>query len=341
MISTRLVWFCAVAVAVGTPMWALSDDDATISPDCSGHRLSLEGADHYYWVVPFEGRLVLDRTCVPAEEDCDHDVLVVWDADGRELFEASPFLEIPEMSGGMTLDAALRTPDRLVVSAMVGHGPFRPVLAEYSINSGELQHVTSTGSIQCLDLHADDDGNTWCLGVDVEKRRDGEDHDLVYRLDTSGTANASALPRSTYPPDTRLLFSAHPRSGRGGGFLPGDGDVRLWLPAVGELIRFDDEGHVSDRLVLPEIDDVQRARLVSAPGDEIFAMFTVGPDDAVDEWRQALYRLARDASAWAPLTGSSDTLPMDFTLIGADEAGLIVLNRRSRTICHLRIPTRD
>ncbi len=335
MMTRTLVWCCAVAVAAGTPMWALSDDDPAISPDCSGSRLSLEGADHAYWIVPSGDRIVLDRACGSVQDDCDHDVLVVWDTDGRKLFEASPFLEIPESSGGMTLDAALRTPDRLVVSAMVGRGRFRPVLAEYGISSGQLEHVTSTGSIQCLDLRADDDGNTWCLGVHVEKRRDGQDYDLVHRFDASGTADAHALPRSTYPPDTRLFFSATPRSGRGGGFLPGDGRVRLWLPAVGELIRFDDEGNVRERLVLPEIDDVQRARLVSAPGDEIFAMFTVGPDEAVDEWRQALYRLAGDGSAWEPLTGSSDTLPMNFTLIGADDAGLILLNRGSLTICHL------
>jgi len=337
MERARLEWCCAVAVAVGTPMWALSDDGLTISPDCSDPRLGLEGADHAYWIEPSGDRIVLDRSCGSVQDDCDHDVLVVWDADGRKLIEVAPFLDIPEMSGGTTLDATLRTPDRLVVSAMVGRGPFRPVLAEYGISSGDLVHVTSTGSIQCLDLHADDDGATWCLGVDLEKRRDGEDYDIVSRFDASGTANGSTLPRSTYPPDTRLFFSANPRSGRGGGFLPGDGDIRLWLPAVDELIRFDDEGNVSDRLVLPEIDGVQRARLVSAPGDEIFAAFTVGPDDAVDEWRQALYRLARDGSAWEPLAGSSDTLPMDVTLIGADEAGLILLNRRSLTVC--RIPT--
>ncbi len=341
MVRTRLVWLCAVAVAVGTPMWALSDDDPTISPDCSGPRLRLEGADHAYWIEPSGDRIVLDRACGSVQDDCDHDVLVVWHADGRKLFEASPFLEIPDMAGGMTLDAALRTPDRLVVSAMVGRGPFRPVLTEYGVSSGELEQVTSTGSIQCLDLHADDDGTTWCLGPDLEKRRDGEDYDLVYRFDGSGNIRGSTLPRSAYPRDVNLLVSAIPRTGRGGGFLPGDGDVRLWLPAVGELLRFDDDGDVSERMVLPEIDDVQRARLVSAPGDDIFAMFTVGPEDAVDEWRQALYRLAGNGSAWEPLTGSSDTLPMDFTLIGADEAGLILLERRSLTVCHLRIATGD
>jgi hypothetical protein len=341
MMSTRLVLFCTVALAIGTPMWAVATDALTISPECAGPRLSLEGADHYYWIEPSGDRILLDRACGPVEADCDHDVLVVWDADGRKLMEVAPFLDMAEMSAGMTLDATLRTRDRLVVSAEVSARPVQRVLAEYDVPSGNLLRAASTGFIRCLDLHADADGTTWCVGVDLARRHDGEDYDLVYRFDASGTADTSTLPRSTYPPEVHQLVAAGPRYAGGGGFLPGDGDIRLWLPAVGELVSFDDEGHVSDRLVLPEIDDVQRARLVSAPGDEIFAMFTVGRDDAVDEWHQALYRLASDGSAWEPLAGSGDTLPMRFALVGADEAGLILLDRRSLTLCHLRIPAGD
>ena len=339
MMSTRLVLFCTVALAIGTPTWAVATDALTITPDCTGPRLSLEGADHFYWIEPSGDRIVLDRACGPVGADCDHDVLVVWDADGRKLVEIAPLLDMAEMSAGTTFDATLRTRDRLVVSAVVGGVPL--LLAEYDVRSGDLLRTASTGSIECVDVHADHDGTTWCVGVDLARRRDGEDYDLVYRFDASGTAEASTLPRSTYPPDVDRLVAAGPRHTGGGGFLPGDGDIRLWLPAVGELVSFDDEGHVSDRLVLPEIDDAQRARLVSAPGDEIFAMFTVGRDDAGDEWRQALYRLAGDGSAWEPLTGSADTLPMRFDLVGADEAGLILLDRSSLTLCHLRIPAGD
>jgi hypothetical protein len=336
----RIARFAQVCVLLGLGAIVLpagAGDDRIVFGDCRGLQLDLEGAPHHYWVAPEQGRVVLVRQCVPAEADCDHDVITVWDREGRKIFEAAPFLEIPEMPPGPIRDAVLRTPNRLVVSAAVANvGDFRPVLAEYDIGTGELVRVAPTGSVECLDLAADGEGITWCLGEDPARRSAGEDYDLVYRFDEVGVLQSSTLPRSTFP------SKAHPLAGtwRGnfrGGFLRGVGPLRLWLPDVGELIAFDDEGHVSDRLVLPTVAGQRRAHLVSGPDGEVYAMIITGDDREPDEWTQALYRLADDGSAWLPLAGLDSAIPMQIALVGADEEGLVLYDRRSLVLCRLPV----
>jgi hypothetical protein len=325
-----------VLAAVVLP--AAADDGTTVFTECNQLRVSLEGADHYNWITPEQGRVVLVRQCVPAEADCDHDVVTVWDEQGRRIFEAAPFLDIPEMSGGSVIDAALRTPDRLVVSAIVGTTDFKSVLAEYDVGTGDLLHLVPTGPIQCRDLHGDDEGVTWCLGVDIARRRDDEDHALVYRFDESGQLQGSTLPRSAYPPSPDPLTSTG-RAGTGGGFLTGDGETRLWLPAVGELVSFDEEGHVIDRLVLPMIENQQRSRIVSAPDSAVYAMLIVGENEEPGEWNQALYRLADDGSEWLPVQSTPVKIPRRIALVGADDSGLILLDRKTLMLCHLPLAT--
>ena len=328
--------FALLVVAAAVPVAA---EDAVIdSVDCSGLQLSLEGADHYYWIAPEKSRVVLVRQCVPDETDCDHDVITVWDVEGRKIFEAAPHLDIPEMSDGSILDATLRTPERLVVSAIVGATEFHPVLAEYDVGTGELVRVVPTGSILCRDLHGDHEGVTLCLGVDTTKRANREDFDLVYRFDEVGTLRGSSLPRSAFPATSDPIANTWRGNDRGG-FLEAGGRTRLWLPAVGELISFDDEGGVSDRLALPTIVNQQRSRLVAAPDGEVYAMLIAGEKTEPGTWTQGLYHLADDGASWPPVEKTPGQVPMKIALVGADDAGLVLIDRKTLVLCHLPLTT--
>ncbi len=328
--------FALLVFAAAVPVAA---EDAVIdSVDCSGLQLSLEGADHYYWIAPEKSRVVLVRQCVATKADCDHDVITVWDRDGQKIFEAAPFLDIPEMSDGSILDATLRTPERLVVSAIVGTIEFYPVLAEYDIGTGELLRVVPTGSVQCLDLHGDDQGVTWCLGADTAKRALEEDFNLVYRFDEVGALQGSALPSSTFPTADLSLADTW-RGNFRGGFLRGEGPTRLWLPAVGELISFDDQDRVIDRLELPTIENEQRSRLISAPDGGIYAMLIAGEKTEPGTWTQGLYHLADNGASWLPIEGLPSSVPMHITLVGADDAGLVLLDRKTLVLCHFPLAT--
>lgn len=333
MIKSSLAGWCVLLVVA--PAIPVAAEDAVIEfVDCSGLQLTLDGADHYYWLAPEKGRVLLVRQCVAAEADCDHDVVTVWDREGRKIFEAAPYLDIPEMSGGVILDAALRTPDRLVVSAWAGSSGVHPILAEYDIGTRELLRVVPTGPVQCFDLYGDDEGVTWCLGVDIVGRAADDDYGLVYRFDEVGALQGSTLPRSAFPPEVRLLADTW-RGNYRGGFLRGDGPQRLWLPAVNELISFDAEGEVAERLLLPTIDRQQRAHLASSPDGAVYAMIIAGEEGKPDEWTQSLYRLAEDDSAWLPLEGIAKPFTMKIALVGADAEGLVLLDRNTLGLCHL------
>ncbi len=329
-------WCVLLAVAAAAPVAA---EDAVIDfVDCSGPHLTLDGADHYYWIAPEKDRVVLVRQCVPAEADCDHDVVTVWDREGRRIFEGTPFLDIPEMSDGKILDVALRTPGRLVVSAIVGTIEFYPVLAEYDIGTGEVLRVVPTGSVLCFDLHGDDRGVTWCLGADTAKRALEEDFNLVYRFDEVGALQGSALPSSTFPTAGRPLADTWRGNDRGG-FLEDGGRTRLWLPAVGELVSFDDQDRVTDRLELPTIVNQLRSRLVAAPDGEVYATLIAGEETEPGLWTQGLYHLADNGASWLPIEGLPSSLPMHITLVGADDAGLVLLDRKTLVLCHLPLTT--
>jgi len=324
----------------GTALCLASDEEGEILlADLSGFELSLDGADHYYWLTPEKGRVVLNKQCVPTDQDCDHDVVAVWDEHGQKVFESAPMLDIPNMSHGSIFDSTLSAPDRLIVSTDVRDEALTFVLAEYDVSNEELLRVFPTGPIRCLNLLGDERETVWCLGHDLARRKDHRDYDLVYRFDESGKMLGSSLPRSAFP-DTAHPLAKFKRKDGYGGFLPGNGKVRLWLPAVNELITFDSEGRVLDRLILPAVEGQVRARLVTAPDDEIYALLisATGAKDT-DTWKQALYRLTDDGATWTPLTDPSVDLPLRITLKGADESGLILLDRRSLKLLWYPIPT--
>jgi hypothetical protein len=233
------------------------------------------------------------------------------------------------MSGNRVHASTLLTPDRLVFSATVKRETWTWVLGRYDVHKGSLEYVVPTSPIRCLDLRGDNRGTIWCLGVDHSRRIDNQDYDLVYRFDHAGTLLTSTLPRSTYPESANPLRDVPTFSGIGG-FLPGSGEVRLWLPAVGELISFDENGEVSHRLALPALEDQTHSWLVSAPDQEVYGQLIQTPDpEKPRSFHQALYRLAPDGSSWAPIQNPPVHLPKRVSLEGADETGLILLDRES------------
>jgi len=338
--KTHNIVCVSVLILLGGTLSLPADEEAEIPlSDLSGLQLSLDGADYYYWITPEKGRVVLNRPCVPMTEDCDHEVLVVWDEGGQQVFEQAPFLDIPDMSNGKIYDSTIAAPNRLIVSTTIGDGPFKNVLAEYDVDNRELLRVNPTGSVRCRNVLGDNEGTIWCLGTDLVKRKKDEDYDLVYRFDAAGDLLGSSLPRSAFS-ETPGPLSVLKRSSGYGGFLPGDGKIRLWLPAVEELVTFDSDGRVLDRLVLPTVEDLLKVRLVTAPDNEVYAVLTTGADARdSDTWTHGLFRLTDDGATWTPLEDPSFRLPIRITLVGADETGIILLDRRSLELLSHPIPT--
>ena len=64
-------------------------------------------------------------------------------------------------------------------------------------------------------------------------------------------------------------------------------------------------------------------------------MLIAGEDAEPGAWHQALYRLVDEGSAWLPLEEMSGPVPMQVALVGADDAGLILLDRKTLVLCHL------
>ncbi len=330
--KTRRIIAMATLVFGSALCLATDEGGETLLSDLSGLQLSLDGADHYYWITPEKGRVVLNRPCVPMTEDCDHEVLVVWDEGGQPVFEQAPLLDIPDMSQGSIFDSTLAAPNRLIVSTITGNGPFKNVLAEYDVDNRELLRVNPTGSVRCRNVLGDNEGTIWCLGTDLVKRKNDEEYDLVYRFDAAGNLLGSSLPRSAFS-ETPGPLSILKRPDGYGGFLPGDGKIRLWLPAVEELITFDVDGRVLDRLTLPTVEDLLQARLVTAPNDEVYAELISGTDARnSDSWTHGLFRLTHDGALWTPLEDPPVHLPLRITLSGADDEGLILLDRESLTL---------
>jgi hypothetical protein len=338
-VNTRLVATISVLIYLCSAVCPASEEEGEILlADLDSLQLSLDGADHYYWLTPEKGRVVLNKQCVPTDEDCDHNVVAVWDEGGKKIFERAPFLDIPGVPDGWIFDTTLTASDRLIVSTETSKSASRFVLVEYDVDNQELLRVVPTGSIRCMNVLGDEDGTIWCLGTDITQRKNEEDYDLVHRFDETGNLLGSALPRSLFRESPSPL-SILKRPDGYGGFLPGDGAVRLWLPAVNELITFDSQGRVVDRLVLPIVEHLIQARLVTAANGEIYAVLTTGNDiEKSDTWRHRLCRLTHDGALWTPLHDPPGNLPLRITLNGADEKGLILLDRRSLELLWYPIP---
>jgi len=326
--TRRIARIFLLVLIVCSPSLASDEEVEILLSDLTSLQLELGGADHYYWITPEMGRVVINKQCVSSDRDCDHSVLAVVGESGRQVFEHAPALDIPELSGERIYDATLRTPDTLVLSAYLSERG--RILAEYDVGSGDLLRVVSTDPISCWDLHGDEDGTLWCLGADAAKIDDDQDFDLVHRFDEAGRVLGSALARSEFP---QTIHPSGFKTGEHGHFLPGTGTVRLWLPEPGELISFSSDGAVQDRLTLPTVEGLVKAKLAKAPDNEVFAMLTVATyADDPQTRTQALYRLAPDGGSWIPLEGAPAQIPLRFALVGADSSGLILLDRRSTTL---------
>jgi hypothetical protein len=322
-----------VLFTIVIPTSAASEEFTETLENLRQMQVSLDGADHSYWLVVEHGRAVLNKACGPQEAECDHDVFAVWDEDGAKVFEQAPLVDIEGMAGGHCFASALRETDRLVISTVITKAEgYEWILAEYDVDKGEVLRLHHIAPVRCINMKGDRTGNLWCLGDDVDRTRKELDHDLVYRYDASGELISQSLDRSMLGGDPKALAYCF-RQSAPGGFLRGDGPVRLWFPKTRELFSFDHQGAVRDHEVTPAIENLERTRMVSAPDGHVYAMLSTAtdPEDS-DTWSQGLYRLADDASAWEPLPGIAEEIPMRFTLAGADDNGLVLLDQRSLTL---------
>jgi hypothetical protein len=327
-----------VALVGGALSAAADDGVAVLDSDLRQLHVSLDGAPHYYALTPEMGRVVLRRPATPSEDETDDDVLVVMDGDGRQIFKRTPGHDLPEEWDGRVIDATLRAPDRLVMTGYAERASF--ILAEYDLGTGELVRSVRTESIHCWDLQGDAESTIWCMGRDSARIRDDRDYDLVYRFDASGSLVSSSLPRSAFPESVNP--TGLKRCCGHGRFLSGEGEVRLWLPAVGELVSFDMDGEVRERVTLPEVEDLLEATLVTTAGDEVYALLSVGPDSKdLSTREQTLVRLAPDGAAWIPVEGAPQNLPPSSRLVGADSGGLILFDRRTMTLIWYPLSTEE
>lgn len=258
--------------------------------------------------------------------------LFVVDRHGRVIFEVRP-VEDAAIDSGQMYAAAMRTPDRLMVSVS---GDDERALLEYHVPTGRLLRTFPTGDLSCLALEAAEDG-VWCLGFDHAKARQEVDFDVLHRFDAYGDAVATAVLRSSVPSD---VFPVPGPWGARGVLLPSDQGVRL--------LGFNSDGH-RVITVAPDGRELSRERLPLLPGpfdpigDRLETGFEVaiGSDIVIqavrrslsrtvvkpDSARNVVLRLAQDASRWIPVSGPPSRVPPRFILVGADDTELILFDR--------------
>jgi hypothetical protein len=207
------------------------------------------------------------------------------------------------------------------------------MLLEYDLNSGDLVHLIDTTPIGCQSLRSVDDGTLLCLGSDVRKSNAHEnDYDLIYRFGQDGTLLESSLPRAGFPEKPYPISSTRETLT---GFLPGGEDeARLLLPSLSMLISFDSDGTVCDRITLPGwpipegLTEVRSSvQYAIAPSGDVVAMRRVGDAKDRGSWTQSLFRLTADDTTWGSAQGSPPQIPLNLKLVGANDEGLILLDK--------------
>lgn len=348
--STRLVVFSgAVLVAASMPV-ASAGDEALFA---GLKRIEYPGPFHRV-IKSRDGLLPIvssAATRLPGPRDTR---VVVVNREGAEVFARTPGIDIPGAWLVNVMDAALRTPNALVVAAFVRTGepeaePLRPserdaaVLLEYELATGKLVHRVTTTPIQCRDLAGDRNGTLYCFGIDLEKSNSGrQDYDLVYRFDATGTLLGSSLSRAELPTGTsgREPWLSLPAARAG--FLPGGDTVRLWLPAIRQVFAFGPDGAVRERVTLPEWATPAGATedYATGPDGQIIAMLPVPGDDTTSRrpWRQRLVRLASDAASWVELGGTPQDFPPGVHLVGAEGNELVLWSPEPRGFVWFPIP---
>lgn len=332
---TKFAIFMAILLLVTPPAVTSAGDDG---PLAGLKRIDFNGSFHRA-IKTRDGFMAIvsgATTRLPGPLDTR---VVVLSQEGAEVFARTPGIDVPDAWLVNVMDAALRAPNALVVAAFVRTGqpeagPLRPserdaaVLLEYELSTGKLVYAVTTSPIQCRDLVGDSDGTLWCFGIDLQKgnaRR--HDYDLVHRFDRTGKLLGSSLSRAELPElSSGREPSADLRVARAG-FLPGEHSVSLLLPAVRQMITFNPDGSVRDRVTLPEWATPEGATedFAIGPGGQLIAMLAVpGGTDSRRPWRQRLFRLAPDTTSWVDLGANLQDFRPGVHLVGAERTHLLL-----------------
>jgi hypothetical protein len=271
-------------------------------------------------------------------------LVTVVDGMGLRVFQRSPALDLAsDIFAFNLLAATLRTPNRLVVSAAVrSHADqHASVLFEYDIETNDLVRVVKTNPFQCIELQGHDDGTLWCLGLDVAKANAGlQDFDLVYHLNAEGALLSSHLPQSVFHATLdRSIERLHPWGPTDESwprFQSRNRELWLWLPSVRELITFEPDGRIRERIVLPTFHDtVVHETYAIGPNGSVFALLDFALDDPRIHRRKSIYFLSADRKGWLLLAGGPTEdpgIPLSVALVGADEKGLLLWDARARRV---------
>jgi hypothetical protein len=280
--------------------------------------------------------------------------VVVLDASGQEIFSRNPGFDIPDISLINIRDLALTKDDRLVVAMVVwARNEQAPqqgasVLTIYKVASAELERIVRINPFACERLTTDEQNNIWCLGLDVEKRDNRQDYELVHEYSLDGRLLGQYFPRSLFPhgdhfgPQPAEPFRGGP-DGRPQLVGASSGKVLALLPNVHELLEWDLEGNTTVRTALPgsmpaEGTPRHRWYTVSAMPDGTVVAFLSVVDDQPGITR-GLFRFDRAAGSWELISTETSRLAQGHVaLIGTDESGAILREIASRKLVWVPVP---
>ena len=109
---------------------------------------------------------------------------------------------------------------------------------------------------------------------------------------------------------------------------------RLWLPGVRQLIAFEQDGRVHERLNVPAFPESRSGieDYVVGPGRTIFALSSTAAKNVnAKTVRRSLRLLAAGSNGWISVEGAPSEFPPSTRLLGADSLGLILLDIAART----------
>jgi len=337
---------CSFLLTLLVAIAQIGASDETTKPLSDAKRVNLHLPSCNFSIAREQDHFVVIKRANTRHPRPGDDVVMVLNGSGAPVFERAPGLDIPGVWLVNVHDATLRTVGRLVVAANVRSGPegdsrlpLQPsdhdaaVLLEYDLASRTMVYLVRTSPILCNSVSGTQDGTLWCLGVDVPMANARQlDYDLVYRFDGRGKVLGSSLSRSEYPSNMEPLTSVN---GSVAAFLPSEDGLWLWLPAVRQLIAFEQDGRVHERLNLPALPGARTAieEFAVGPGRTILALSsTVVRNGDARTVRRSLGLLAAAGNGWIPVEGAPTELPPSSRLLGADSDGLILLDTAAKTV---------
>jgi hypothetical protein len=224
-------------------------------------------------------------------------------------------------------DATLTADGILVVAveAQDAQAVWAAALIVYDIASKRTLRIVRTTPVICRKATADDGGNIWCLGPDVDKIKARQDYNVFWKYSLDGRLLGSAFSRAQFPA-VPFPWSMSPT------LTTSQGTVTAWLPAYRTLVEFTAQGPRTT-LAAPSpssIADEMEDFVALGSGRALILAASVGQAHQRQGIKRSTFTLD-PGGAWR-LLSSFPALPVSVSAIGSDDGQLVVWDRYYRRV---------